>query len=166
MECWACQVWHRDLYGGEQSVCWTHFLFRMNAKVLRHFKEIHALAKMMLGFLICFFASRIKHLLSLDFLRAKRHRVAGIKFILTQEKLELHDKCLKSLFCVAPPWQIVNCGLCWTWLSVSVENILVLASTLLCLPSAAPEWTFCKTIVHVSPQVLFLFFCLVSLRAT
>lgn len=48
-------------------MCLAQSLFRMNAKVLRHFKEIYVLAQMMLGILICFLASRIKHLLSLVF---------------------------------------------------------------------------------------------------
>jgi hypothetical protein len=96
MECWDCQEWYRELHEGDQSVCWTYFLFRMNTEVKRHLKEIYLSAKMILVFLICSLASRLKHLLSLVFLRTRKHGLPVIKIILT-EKLELHGDCLKSL---------------------------------------------------------------------
>lgn len=46
-------------------------LLGMNAEMQRHLKKIYSLAKMMLVFLICFFASRLEHLLKLIFLRTE-----------------------------------------------------------------------------------------------
>lgn len=65
------QVWRQELTRGGTICVPDTDLLGMNAEMQRHLKKIYSLAKMMPVFLICFFASRLEHLLKLIFLRTE-----------------------------------------------------------------------------------------------